>query len=245
LVLAENLLNFVIDWGEGSLENNLQQWINKNKTLKALPGFTCWGIWTYRNNILFNNKALSLDLCVIKIIISFKEYQKQPREKIVRTIYDLPSSEILVKGFFDGATQGGVCGVGFVLQENHSRFFRGWMGGGINANTKAEMLGLWALLTMDLKLDLECLQVFGDSQVIINWAMGKGKLRNIVHQHWGKIIRECVASFDSIEFMHIFRELNVEVDLMSKKALIGDTGTCFYEEIRVGEVVSRGHFKLF
>jgi hypothetical protein len=163
------------------LEKNLQQWINKNKTFKALLGFTCCGIWTYRNNILFNNKALSLDLCVIKIISSFKEYQKQPREKIVRTIYDLPLSEILVKGFFDGVTQGGVCGVGFVLQENHSRFFRGWMGGGIGTNTKVEKLGLWALLAMDLKLDMECLRVFGDSQVIIDGAMGKGKLRNIVH----------------------------------------------------------------
>jgi hypothetical protein len=54
----------------------------------------------------------------------------------------------------------------------------------------------------------------------------------------GKIIQECVASFDIFEFMHIFRELNVEADLMSKRAFKGDIGTCFYEEIRVGEVVS-------
>jgi hypothetical protein len=170
-------LKFDVDWGGVSLENNLQLWINKNKSLKALPSFTCWGIWCYRNSLLFNNKVHPLEILVNKIIFSFQEHQKQPREKYARTISDLPMTKILVKGFFDGAAQWGVCGAGFVLHVNQSSFFRGWMVGGVGTNTKVEMLGLWVLLSLALKLEMDCLQVYGDSQVVINWISGKGEIK--------------------------------------------------------------------
>jgi len=133
---------------------------------------------------LFNNKVLPWDLYVNNIVNNFKEYHKQPHVKVARILNPLPVTEILVKRCFDGVAQGGICGAGFLIKLNSSRFYRGWMGGGYSINTKVELMGLWILLSMVSMLDLDSLQVFGDSQVIINLDVGKVNLRNIVHQQW-------------------------------------------------------------
>jgi hypothetical protein len=81
--------------------------------------------------------------------------------------------------------------------------------------------------------------------VVINWILGKGEIKSIVHQHWGQIILDCVVAFDRIGFSHIYMELNIEADEMSKRALTSSPGICYYEELRDGEVVSRDHIDLF
>jgi hypothetical protein len=131
------LLNTYVVWGGISLEFNLKFWVNRYNSLRALPGFTCLGIWCYRNSLLFNNKAYSLEILVNNIKCSFYEHQKLPKLKSKRIISGLPMTYFLVKGFFDGAAQRGFCGAGFVLQLNHFSYFRGWMVGGVGTNTKA------------------------------------------------------------------------------------------------------------
>jgi ribonuclease HI len=186
-----------------------------------------------------------LEILVNDIKCSFFEHQKLPKLKSKRIISGLPMTDFLVKGFFDGVSQRGFCGAGFVLQLNHLRYFIGWMVRGVGMNTKVEMLGLWTLLTLDLKLGMGCFHVFGDSQVVINWILGKGEIRSIAHQHWGQRILDCLDAFDKIGFSHIYRELNIEADKMSKRALTSSPGIYYYKELKDGEVVSRDHIDLF
>ena len=76
-------------------------------------------------------------------------------------------------GFFDGASCEGKCRCGMVLKLNESHFFRLWMGSGIGSNAKAGLLGCWALLEFTRMIELNALQVFGDSKAIIQWEKGK------------------------------------------------------------------------
>jgi ribonuclease HI len=43
----------------------------------------------------------------------------------------------------------------------------------------AELIGLWTLLETTKEKDIQRLQVFGDSKLVIDWAMNKVSIRNI------------------------------------------------------------------
>ena len=84
------------------------------------------------------------------------------------------------------------------------------------SNTKAELMGAWATLTIANLLDLKNLQVLGDSKVIIDW------------QAWKARIKERMAAFEGINFQHIYRETNTVVDSLSKRALTSQKGKFIY-----------------
>ena len=72
-------------------------------------------------------------------------------------------------GFFDGAFAKNVGGVGFYLFLNESHSFEFALGVGNCTNTKAELVGLWALMLTAEMMGIPTLNVFGDSSVVINW----------------------------------------------------------------------------
>ena len=73
-------------------------------------------------------------------------------------------------GYFDGASSSSAAGIGFCLylNENHRLDFA--LGVGHGSNTKEELLGLWALLHSSQMMGIPLARIYGDSQVIINWA---------------------------------------------------------------------------
>ena len=71
-------------------------------------------------------------------------------------------------GFFDGASANYVGGAGYCLPLNESHSFEFALGLGYSTNTKAELVGLWALLLTSQMMGIPVLHVFGDSSVIIN-----------------------------------------------------------------------------
>ena len=54
-----------------------------------------------------------------------------------------------------------------MLNESHAFVFA--MGAGICTNTKAELMALWVLLSVSKMMGIPCLNIFGDSALIINW----------------------------------------------------------------------------
>ena len=75
-------------------------------------------------------------------------------------------------GFFDGASISTAAGVGYILflSEKHHLDFA--LGVGCGSNTKEELMGLWALLKSSQMMSIPLVHIYGDSQVIINWAKG-------------------------------------------------------------------------
>jgi hypothetical protein len=88
-------------------------------------------------------------------------------------------------------------------------------------------LGAWATLSIANFLDIQHIQILGDSKVIVDWLKQKGNLQGINIEGWKLRIRDVAASFQGINFQHIFRESN-EADKLSKKALLVPRGRLTY-----------------
>jgi ribonuclease HI len=89
-------------------------------------------------------------------------------------------------------------------------------------------MGAWATLTIARLLEIQNLHVMGDSKVIIDWLNSKWNLQAINIEGWKTRIREQMAAFQGINFHHIYRESNKEVDFLSKRALSSPKGRLTY-----------------
>ena len=61
------------------------------------------------------------------------------------------------------------------------------------------------------------MQIFGDSQLVINWATGKYRIQNVQLAQILMEIHRLVDMFDSVYFMHIYRECNTSADILAKE----------------------------
>ena len=87
--------------------------------------------------------------------------------------------------------------------------------------------------------------VYGDSQVIINWAKGSTALSPPELIHWCRETKKLVTSFQDLSFSHIYREHNKTADRLSKKALSFPQGKgCFMEYIE-NLLVTKDYYQLF
>jgi len=95
---------------------------------------------------------------------------------------------------------------------------------GQGTNTRAKLLGAWALLTLASWLSIQSIQVQGDSKVIIDWLKGKGRLQVVILDCWKLKLRRLIDLFHHISFAHVYREDNEMADRLSKQALLKDPG---------------------
>ena len=62
---------------------------------------------------------------------------------------------------------------GLVIKVGKDKVIKSWLKAGFDTNKPAKVVGLLSLLFCSKSWGLKDLQVLGDSQVIINWALGK------------------------------------------------------------------------
>jgi ribonuclease HI len=138
--------------------------------------------------------------------------------------------------WFDGAAQqnGLLCGVGGVIKTPEMTTYRWTLNCGQGSNTRAELLGVWACLTLALRLNLDVTHVLGDSKIVIDWINQSNKLQVTSLLGWKTKIRELIAHFMDIKFTHIYREENMEADALSKLALQVPEGRIFYNKWQDG-----------
>ena len=73
----------------------------------------------------------------------------------------------------------------------------------------------------------------------IYWENGKIQINAPHIQHLLKMIREKMVAFETISFKHIYRELNSEVDKLSKIALALPPGIMEVKEINNNQIVNQ------
>jgi hypothetical protein len=168
-----NFLKIDSNWNYPSVEENLKNWFLQFPKLRHIPFLVCWGIWKFRNKIMFENWNRLDQMIVLNIILSFKEYTvKEDKDKldfILNPIYfdDNPI------GFFDGAAVGNNCGIGLYLKISSEHTVKAHFAGGTGNNMKAELLGLWGILLLSSFFTIKKLMVAGDSKVTIDWINSK------------------------------------------------------------------------
>ena len=119
--------------------------------------------------------------------------------------------------------------------------FRIKVGLGRGTNNYAELSSLKYLLLFAKEQNFQQLQIFGDSQLIINWENEV----NHCHLHTLRDILTDIFSlksqFDSFACSHIYRERNEIVDRLSKEAAQLNRGQWKIQEFREGIFYSHYH----
>jgi hypothetical protein len=154
-------------WSCSSLEDNILQWFTTYPKLQHFPFLVLWGIWKYRNKILFENWPRQHSRIVTKILLSFKEFTGACENDKMEYILNLVYFDDTLIGLFDGATVGGLCGIGIFLKIGSDHFFRVHFAGGEGNNMKTNIMGLWGLLHFASSLSINKMVVVGDLKVAI------------------------------------------------------------------------------
>ena len=87
--------------------------------------------------------------------------------------------------------------------------------------------------------------VYGDSQIIINWAKGSTALSPSELVHWCRETKNLASSFQDLSFSHIYREHNKIADRLSKKALSLPQGKGCIMVFVENLLVVKDYFQLF
>ena len=107
------------------------------------------------------------------------------------------------------------------------------------------MLSLWALLHISHMMGIPIAQIYGDSQIIINWAKGSTALSPPDLLHWCRETKKLASSFQDLSFSHIYREHNKIADRLSKLALSLPQGKCCFMDFDENIFVFKDYIQLF
>ena len=122
--------------------------------------------------------------------------------------------------YFDGASKDhqSLCGGGGVLYKSEFHYFHIVAGLGRGSNNYAELMSLRLLMLFALEQGFRSLQIFGDSMLVIDWAMEIHQCHVMVLLPILEEVIRLKQSFTQITFSHVYRERNVMADQLSKEA---------------------------
>eukprot|EP00253_Pinus_taeda_P026822 PITA_26822 len=219
-------INYAGEWSGLDMIRAWTDW-GKNKNgskMINLPIIVNWAIWKSRNNIIFENKPIHWPLLEASIIAALRELPDPPPQNARLPGPPPPIDSSKPWAFFDGAANTHSCGGGFILHLNENHHFRIKAGLGAGTNNFAELITLRHLLHFALRHHCANINIYGDSQIIINWINGSAtchmhSLSTILHD-----ALELKSAFNHISISQIYREHNRSADKLSKEAALMDRG---------------------
>ena len=130
-----------------TLEENLLHWFTQYPRMRYIPFLVIWGIWKYKNKILFENwKREDSIIITLKIFLDIKEHKGAREEDKCDYILNPVFFDENPIGFFYGAAVEDKCGIDIYIKVNSYHSYRAHFVGGKGNNMKEEILGLWDLL---------------------------------------------------------------------------------------------------
>eukprot|EP00253_Pinus_taeda_P010417 PITA_10417 len=231
------LLNIKAQWGSAPLDVAWKNWWQNHPdgSMRNLPVIFFWGVWLARNNSIFQDKStptgvIAQNCAVIYSTIPAPEVKSKPTRDKHYTI-----REGIPWAFFDGASQNNRVGAGMSIHLSVDHYLKASVGLGSGTNNFAELSALHLLLCWLLQRNIPSIQIFGDSQNVINWVNGNSLCHS---QTLNPLLEEIIllkSPFTSFHICHIFRENNVEADLLSKTGLQQILGEWMTEEFYLGQ----------
>jgi ribonuclease HI len=106
-------------------------------------------------------------------------------EKTTSNIRALPRLQKIV-GWFDGSATGDSQNnsAGGVICINQNYLIKWSFNTGVGTNNKAELMAVWTTLFLSKILNLQTIQIIGDSKLVIDWCNGSGSLHSRALEGW-------------------------------------------------------------
>lgn len=125
--------------------------------------------------------------------------------------------------YFDGASKNnpGVASYGGVIYDENNNEVTTYNNilSGKNTNNYAEYYGLLKGLEAANKLNIKNLEVYGDSNLVVQQMNGKWKVKseNLIHLY--NACKDISQQFTSVSFHHVLRKYNKRADELANQAL--------------------------
>lgn len=156
-------------------------------------------------------------------VMRFSFTPTSPKQSVADNDVNISTELTEVKLFGDGGSRGnpGPAASGWVIYDNADNLIKegGFYVGDNNTNNQAEYLSLELGLEDAYKLGAKKVQVFMDSQLVVNQMKGLYKVKNrellVIHQ----AVKSLLPRFDEVTFTHVPRERNKEADRMVNQTL--------------------------
>lgn len=189
-----------------------------------------WHIWNRRNAIIFENSAVIWSLLPPIICAAYVELPNVTKQLQPKNIIPERINKDVSWAYFDGAAQWQGCGGGILFHLTNSHYFQMSMVLGPGTNNHAELMTLRHLIYFAMTKNCQQIQIFGDSNTVVDWFNNK----SICHAYYLKHILEEIVffktHFDQISVSHIYRERNAIADRLSKEAADRPLGDWLIEE---------------
>jgi ribonuclease HI len=123
--------------------------------------------------------------------------------------------------YFDGASKSnpGKSSYGVVIYCNDVEIVNDYNYLGNNySNNYAEYMGLIEGLKLAMRNNIKCLDVYGDSILVINQMTGLWRMNSLKLKELNEEAKEFVKCFEEVRFFHVKRELNKRADELANSA---------------------------
>ena len=204
--------------------------------MEAYHYFFLWFIWKWRNHIIFQERKDPFIVVFDNIVSSIDSISAKSSQGYKSNQSDFPTNHLLFpRVFFDGASQNDIFGCSVhIIMENNLQYQIYW-NDGMDSNIKAEAMALASLLSMCHFLNIQSLQIYGDSKVIIEHVTEKNHIKNQCLDGWMNRIMTLWRGMEGYSICHIYRSQNVQADILSKKGLLSHPGIWNMEVILEAE----------
>jgi ribonuclease HI len=209
-----------LHWEAASVLDCFLLWSKEKSAPVSLAAHACWQLWIERNKAVFDDRTPSAHSVTRRILSSFS-WQPSTVKALPLQVCEINLKQGFTLACFDGAahSSGLCCGAGGIFRFHSSRVTKWFINCGAGSNTKAELLGLWATLTLATFWSINQLQILGDSRVIIDWINLKCNLNTVNIECWKQKTLDLAKNIKDLSVHHIYRVHNKEVDALSKRAL--------------------------
>jgi len=198
-----------------------------------------WGVCLAKNATIFKDSSTSpthIAIHGLDILSHFPQKKNLPPPRAV-WIEEVDKSKPW--DFFDGATisSSQKSGGGALLTLLDTHFFTLKIDLGKGTNNLAKLMAIIFLITFSIEKGVTSIQIFGDSQLIINWL---NKIQKCHNTRLCPFVEEVLNLLDSFEFFslhHVYRERNKRDDQLSKESLQLDFEQWTVKEFRNGSLL--------
>lgn len=134
-------------------------------------------------------------------------------------IYDIPHSNNLWALFVDGVSGENGARARILLTNPDEHYYTYALRFDFKAsNNESEYVALIAGLQIPIKLGVQKIKVYSDSQLVVNQVLGTYVVEEVVLQHYLEKVKQLLLSFEEYLVDHVPRVLNKRANALNKLA---------------------------